>query len=162
MTDGLAEGPWTVNGSDETDAVDVARWVEVAESTLRGERAPAGNLDLIFVDEATMAELNREHMGGDGPTDVLSFPLDAELDDLEFDLDAGPPVHLGDVVVCEPIAERQAPDHAGTVEAELTLLVVHGVLHVLGHDHAEPEETVVMQARERLHLDRYGYPHPSS
>jgi probable rRNA maturation factor len=65
------------------------------------------------------------------------------------------PLLLGDVVVCPSVAERQAPEHAGGYDDELALLVVHGVLHVLGHDHAEPEETAVMQARERALLDEF-------
>jgi len=65
------------------------------------------------------------------------------------------PLLLGDVVVCPAVAERQAPEHAGSYDDELALLVVHGVLHVLGHDHAEPDETAAMQARERDLLDRF-------
>jgi probable rRNA maturation factor len=65
---------------------------------------------------------------------------------------------LGDVVVCPAVAARQAPKHAGTYDDELALLVVHGVLHVLGHDHAEPDETVAMRARERDLLARFHHP----
>ena len=65
------------------------------------------------------------------------------------------PLLLGDVVVCPAVAQRQAPSHAGSYDDELAVLVVHGVLHVLGHDHAEPGETAVMQARERELLDRF-------
>ena len=61
---------------------------------------------------------------------------------------------LGDVVVCPAVAAEQAPTHAGTLDDELALLVVHGVLHVLGHDHAEPDETATMRARELELLDR--------
>ncbi len=60
----------------------------------------------------------------------------------------GVPVLLGDVVVCPAVAAQQAESHAGTLDDELALLVVHGVLHVLGHDHAEPDEAVHMRARE--------------
>jgi probable rRNA maturation factor len=65
------------------------------------------------------------------------------------------PLLLGDVVVCPAVAARQAPQHAGSYEDELALLVVHGVLHVLGMDHADPAEEATMQARERELLDRY-------
>jgi probable rRNA maturation factor len=99
------------------------------------------------VDEAAMAELNQEHMGHEGPTDVLSFPIDGPA--------AGPDGLLGDVVVCPSVARRQAPEHAGTYEDELALLVVHGVLHVLGHDHAEDDEAAVMREREAAHLQRF-------
>ncbi len=153
----------TVDGFEELDHL-----VRVARSTLIGEGGTAGRLDLMTVDRDEMAALNVEHMGHSGPTDVLSFPLDA--DDLppsgagvghgaEAIADR-PPVHLGDIVVCPDVARVQAPDHCGTVEAELALLVVHGVLHVLGHDHAEPEERAQMVARERHHLAGLGHVHP--
>jgi len=153
-----------VEAHDETEGegVDLARWEEVARSTLAVELGSAADgevdsrLDLIFVDPDTMAELNRDHMGADYATDVLAFPLDGVDDDGGLGL----PRHLGDVVVCPQVARAQAAEHAGHEEAELTLLVVHGVLHVLGHDHAEDDERLAMQSRERLHLERYGFAHP--
>jgi probable rRNA maturation factor len=69
-------------------------------------------------------------------------------------------VLLGDVVVCPSVAARQAPTHAGDLDTELSLLLVHGVLHLLGHDHAGPVETEAMQAREREHLERHGMVRP--
>ncbi|MCL4162757.1 UNVERIFIED_CONTAM: hypothetical protein GTU68_063311 [Idotea baltica] len=106
-----------------------------------------------------MADLNVEHMGGTGSTDVLSFPLD---DGDEFSIDLpGVQLHLGDIVLCPEVAERQAPLHSGTTEHEITLLLVHGVLHILGHDHAEPDETSRMRERERVNIERYGVVHPS-
>jgi len=66
-----------------------------------------------------------------------------------------PPIVLGDVVVCPTVALRQAPDHAGTVDAELALLVVHGVLHLLNYDHADERDAAVMQRRERELLERF-------
>lgn len=135
--------------TDET--VDLARWVGLARAVLAGEgvHGPA-ELSLEFVDEARMAELNGEHMGQPGPTDVLAFPIDDD-----GPIGAGVPRLLGDVVICPTVAARNAPDHAGSYDDELALLVVHGVLHILGMDHAEPEETAVMQAREREHLARF-------
>ena len=65
------------------------------------------------------------------------------------------PVLLGDVVICPAVAAAQAPSHAGTLADELALLVVHGVLHVLGHDHARLDEAATMQARERELLQRF-------
>ena len=114
-----------------------------------------------------MADLNKRFMGADGPTDVLAFPLDDPIDagrwpdsgstgpDREPPEVAELPMLLGDVVVCPAVAARQAPEHAGSYDDELALLVVHGVLHVLGMDHADPEEAAAMQARERELLDRY-------
>ncbi|HWM18063.1 MAG TPA: rRNA maturation RNase YbeY [Ilumatobacteraceae bacterium] len=134
--------------ADEQDDVDIdaARWGALAEAVLRAEGV-SGELTLTFVDPAEIAALNAEHMGVEGPTDVLSFPLDAASDHLD-----GTPVLLGDVVVCPAIAAAAAPDHGGSVDDELALLVVHGILHVLGHDHAEPVETAAMRERERVLL----------
>jgi probable rRNA maturation factor len=145
-----------VVGSDEQQPgdtrvdVDVDRWCRLASAVLR-EEGRRGELTLTFVDRDEITALNTEHMGKDGPTDVLSFPLD-ELDDTDpsrpSPLAGDVPVLLGDVVVCPAVAREQASDHAGTLDDELALLVVHGVLHVLGHDHAEADETAAMQARE--------------
>ena len=165
-----------VFGVDEQDdhVIDVARWVRLAEDVLgaegvRGDR----EVSLLFVDEGAMAELNQRHMGKPGVTDVLAFPIDDDAvepgrwpdngtagpDRPPLDLDDLPSL-LGDVVVCPSVAARQAPEHRGplhdgTVEDEIALLVVHGILHVLGMDHAEPDETARMQARERALLERF-------
>jgi probable rRNA maturation factor len=107
---------------------------------------PMAELSMLLVEEPYMAELNHRWMGKQGPTDVLAFPMD------ELDADRGPgvdpaesePALLGDIVLCPPVAARQA-GAAGHAEAdELHLLTVHGVLHLLGYDHAEPEEERVM------------------
>jgi probable rRNA maturation factor len=150
---GSTTGVVTVVVSDEQTDVDVDadRWADLARAVLQAE-ARTGELTLTFVDRDEIAALNAEHMGKRGPTDVLSFPLDS-FDDVA---DAMPgPVLLGDVVVCPAVARDAAPTHAGTLDDELALLVVHGILHVLGHDHAEPKETTVMQAREQELLGLY-------
>ena len=142
------DGPVVV-GADEQDAVtiDVDRWVDLARAVLRDE-GRRGELTLTFVDPDEIAGLNAEHLAGDGPTDVLSFPLDD-------DPQPGVPVLLGDVVVCPAVAADQAPAHAGTLDDELALLVVHGVLHVLGHDHADDDEAAEMRGRELALLERH-------
>jgi probable rRNA maturation factor len=164
------EGDVAVFGADEQNAVpvDVDRWVTLARDVLVAEGVRGEcELSLLFVDEATIAELNQRFMDAEGPTDVLAFPIDdpvvagrwpdastsgPDRDDPEpGDL----PLLLGDVVVCPAVAERQAPNHAGSYDDEMALLVVHGVLHVLGHDHAAPEETAIMQAREQALLDQF-------
>ena len=164
------EGEVQVYGADEQhDApVDVDRWVRLAHDVLIAEGVRGEvELSLLFVDEATMAELNGRFMDAEGPTDVLAFPIDDPVvagrwpdastsgPDREDPEPGDLPLLLGDVVMCPAVAERQAPEHAGSYEDEIALLVVHGVLHVLGHDHAEPEETAVMQARERALLDEF-------
>ena len=112
-----------------------------------------------LVDEEPMAALNAEYMGGEGSTDVLSFPLEdpADLDPAQVKVDpSGAPLLLGDIVLCPVVAERQAAEHTGDHDTEIALLLVHGVLHLLGHDHAEPTEEAVMQERERVPLARHG------
>ena len=158
----------TVFGYDEQLAVpvDLVRWVLLAERVLESEGIAAGELTLAFVDEADMAELNEEHMGETYATDVLSFPLDADAVVAAGEIrdpDAAP-VLLGDVVVCPSVAKTNAPEHAGVLDDELALLVVHGVLHVLGHDHAELDDTAQMQTRERalLELHHWSGPAPAS
>jgi len=165
------DGGVVVTGTDRTgagfDGLD--RLVALAGTTLAAEGVAIGELDLVVVDAEEMAELNATHMGHDGPTDVLSFPLDADdvlaglsAGDLDDGVIDGPPIHLGDVIVCPEVARGQAPEHCGTEEAELSLLVIHGVLHILGHDHVEPDEAAVMQQRERHHLLALGYSHPGA
>jgi len=142
--------------------IDLPRWRSLAVNALRAEGVRGGcELSLFFVDEATISDLNAEHMGKSGPTDVLSFPLDGvEVADTQGPgaLTRGParphpdhddmPTLLGDVLVCPVVAQRQAPDHAGTLDDELALLIVHGVLHVLGFDHAIEEDAVRMRQHE--------------
>lgn len=143
--------------------IDVARWQSLAERVLVAEGVRGGaELTVLFVGRDEIAELNESYLGKAGPTDVLSFPIDGG-DIVEViaspsaqsrgpdraPLDPGDmPMMLGDVVICPEVARDQAPDHAGTLDDELALLLVHGILHVLGHDHAEPEETARMRGRE--------------
>ncbi|MGH3280183.1 MAG: rRNA maturation RNase YbeY [Trebonia sp.] len=110
------------------------------------------DLSMLFVDEAHMTNLHEKWMEEPGPTDVLSFPMD----ELRPHSIAGPnrsrgreedesePVLLGDVVLCPQVAAAQAKQHGHSTLAELELLTVHGVLHLLGYDHADPEEEAEM------------------
>jgi probable rRNA maturation factor len=155
-------GEVNVFGADEQQAmpVEVERWVDLARNVLLAEGVSGdAELSLLFVDEATISELNRRYMGAGGPTDVLAFPIDDPLDGGATPTDRSTsrpgPLLLGDVVVCPAVAQRQALEHAAGPDDELALLVVHGVLHVLGHDHAEADEAALMQARERELLERF-------
>lgn len=134
----------TVVVADEREVddtpIDLDRWSLLADTVLAAEDV-AGELTLTFVDDAEIASLNAEFMGKTGPTDVLAFPLDDEPM-------SGVPTLLGDVVVCPAVAARQFADHAGTLDDELALLVVHGILHVLGYDHADDTEAQAMRHRE--------------
>ena len=169
------EGEVQVFGANEqdTEKVDVARWVDLARDVLVAEGVQGeAELSLLFVDEPTIAGLNERFMDADGPTDVLAFPIDdpgtpgrwpdagTSGPDREEPDPGELPLLLGDVVVCPAVAARQAPEHAGSYDDEIALLVVHGVLHVLGHDHAEPAEAAAMQERERDLLDRFHHRRP--
>jgi probable rRNA maturation factor len=141
--------------------IDLARWQRLATCALRASGVERGELNLLFIDESAMTELNREHMGENRPTDVLSFPLDGAAGADLVGADLIGDVLIGDVVVCPAYAERQAAAHSGdrghdgSTADELALLIVHGVLHVLGHDHAGAAETIVMKAREQQLLDAH-------
>jgi probable rRNA maturation factor len=169
----IEESP-SVFGADEQHEVevDVPRWVRLARLVLAEERVNERygsdvEMSLLFVDETTIAELNVRFLGGDGPTDVLSFPLDEELPPAGRQPDQGgrgpgapsdagdPPTLLGDVIVCPTVAGRQAVEHGVPADDEIALLVVHGVLHLLDYDHAEPDETVAMRRREQELLTRF-------
>ncbi len=104
------------------------------------------DLGIQFVDEHTMAELHVRWMEEEGPTDVLSFPMD-EL--RPGSPDAPSEGLLGDVVVCPVVAERQAQQAGHSTQEEMLLLTVHGILHLLGFDHVEPEEEKEMFALQR-------------
>ena len=103
---------------------------------------PLAELCIKVVDEATIAELNEQWMGKEGPTDVLAFPMD----ELRPGLVTEEPEEgvLGDLVLCPAVAARQAKDAGHSTKDEVDLLTVHGILHLLGYDHAEPEEHAEM------------------
>jgi len=112
---------------------------------------PDADLSILLVDEEEMARLHVEWMDEPGPTDVLSFPMD----DLRAGDPAGPRVEgiLGDIVLCPAVAARQGEAAGHAAETELALLLTHGVLHLLGHDHAEPDEHERMFALQAELLD---------
>jgi probable rRNA maturation factor len=152
--------------------VDELRWLRLAEHVLadEGVRGDA-ELSVLFVDELAMTTLNQRFNSKDGPTDVLAFPIDEEPTEGGRSPDSGGtgpgytpaepsdlPTLLGDVVICPAVAVRNAPEHAGTYEDEIALLLVHGILHLMGMDHAEDEEAEAMEARERELLAKFHKP----
>jgi len=117
--------------------------VALARAVLRQERAPLSALSITFVGAARIRTLNRRHLGRDRATDVIAFPLGGVA---------------GDVYVCVPVARAQAARYGVTPREELRRLVIHGVLHVLGHDHpagASRERGAMWQRQER-YLARFG------
>lgn len=128
--------------ADERALADVARF---ALDRLRIH--PLAELSIVLVDEPTMEHLHVQWMDEPGSTDVLSFPMD----ELRPPGDDEEPAEglLGDIVLCPAVAERQAATAGHSAQEELELLCVHGVLHLLGHDHAEPDEEQVMFGLQR-------------
>jgi probable rRNA maturation factor len=122
---------------DEAEIVGLARHVLTAMRI-----HPQAELSVVLVDEATIATLHEQWMDEPGPTDVLSFPMD-ELRPGGPDGESDPGL-LGDVVLCPQVAARQAVTAGHSTHEELLLLTTHGILHLLGYDHAEPEEHVEM------------------
>ena len=135
-------------------AVDVKHLGSLSRFVLDRMRVhPLAELCVKLVDVDTITELNVKWMEGDGPTDVLAFPMD----ELRPGLVNEEPEEgiLGDIMVCPEIAARQADDAGHAVEAELELLTVHGILHLLGYDHAEPEEHKEMFGLQAQLLDEW-------
>jgi probable rRNA maturation factor len=119
--------------------VDVDGLVALARRVLAGEGIADAELSLSFVTEAEIADLHVRYLGEEGPTDVLSFPLD------EGDADEDGVRILGDVVIAPAVAARNHPDDPA---AELRLLLAHGILHLLGHDHMDDDAKADMWARQ--------------
>lgn len=106
------------------------------------------DVSLSFVSDERIHELNREYRGIDRPTDVLSF----ECDNVPFedeDIDQAMEYELGDVIIATDVAIRQTHEYGTTFEEEVTLLVVHGLLHLCGYDHIEDDEAEIMEGLER-------------
>ncbi len=172
--------PVVLIANRQTDIeVDAQRCRSLAQRVLKAEGAPLDSETAVaFVGPDEMADLNEIHMGHASPTDVLAFPLDLAADAhaasnaptgcSQTEFRAGPvpvgpvpvgPVLVGDVVVCPAVAALNAEastgsrtGHDGSVAAEIDLLVVHGVLHLLGMDHAHPTDAAVMRSVEDEHL----------
>jgi probable rRNA maturation factor len=133
--------------------VDVFELERLARFVLTEMRVnPLVELSIRLVDVDAMSALHQHFMNEPGPTDVLAFPMD-ELHDHRDDVESpdAPPTLLGDVVLCPAVAEQQAAKAGHPTEAELHLLCTHGILHLLGYDHAEPaEEREMFNEQSRL------------
>jgi probable rRNA maturation factor len=150
MTVDISAAPRT-----DVDTDDVARF---ARSVLDAEGVDAdASLSISFVDVERIAELNEEYMGKSGPTDVLSFPIeDAAPGVPPRRPEGGPPLELGDIVVCADVVQQHADEFDVSFDDELHLMICHGVLHILGWDHQTDAEAERMEAREAEHLGRIG------
>ena len=154
-------------------AVDETGLVALARLVMESEGVEESEVSILVVDRTVMTELNSRFMGKERPTDVLAFPIDGpspasgppegptgprgfaadrlgdadDEDALEDEEDDDAPWLLGDIVLCPAYAAEQATRNGQSLAAELELLTVHGILHLCGFDHAEPDEERAMQAR---------------
>ena len=133
------DGPSIAVSNRQSLPVDEAALMELASQTLIGEGALDADLSVSFVDDAEMEELHVRYMDEPGPTDVLSFPIDDEADELDGRR------MLGDVVIAPSVAAQNNPADPA---AEMRLLLVHGILHLLGSDHEGERERAAMWAKQ--------------
>ena len=132
-------------------------WVRrIAQTVLKAEGvAPPYEVSLVFTDSETVQQLNRDYRGVDEPTDVLAFcMLSQKGGDDSFALPPDGVTRLGEVIISYPQAVEQAREQGHSPERELALLIIHGILHLLGYDHEEPEEESKMRERERELLEK--------
>jgi probable rRNA maturation factor len=127
---------------------------EAAKLALAHLNAPPGELSIVLTDEQRSRALNQQFGGTDAPTDVLSFSNGS------IDPDSG--LHYyGDVVIAIPVAKEQASQAGHSLQAEITLLMVHGILHLLGYDHRDPAETEKMWSMQAQIMQHLGLAHCS-
>lgn len=114
-------------------------------------------VDVTIVDDDEIHILNRDYRGMDKPTDVLSFALDEDGEDLEPELIGGPSEHLyGDIIISAETAKRQADEYGHGLEREMVYLAVHGMFHLLGYDHMVEAEKLIMRTKEEEALREIG------
>src|ERR1700722_13401823 len=141
-------GKIAIASPQELVEIDRGRMREIVRAVLAGEDVADAEISLAFVDNPTIHSLNRRYLQHDEPTDVLSFPL-SEPSSRKL---------AGELVIGAEVALAQATERGHDVQAELTLYVVHGLLHLCGHDDHEPEDAAKMRQRERHYLRQLGLP----
>jgi probable rRNA maturation factor len=142
-----------ISNSQDLLQLDETRLREVAEQTLLDEQVAAAEISVALVDDATLRELNRRHLGHDYDTDVLSFLLECTPGESGS---AQPPTRRGsgkriegEVIISAEMAQHMAADFGWSAEDEVVLYLVHGLLHLVGYDDLTDEERPVMRRRER-------------
>jgi len=142
---------------EEAPAADVAALAALAERVMAGESVAAGTaLAVLLTDDEEVRGMNRQFLGIDEPTDVLSFPDEAG----DFVQGMSDEPLLGDIAIALPTAERQAREFGHSLDAELGHLLVHGILHLCGYDHVDSaEEEARMRSREEHYLGDLGAVH---
>ncbi len=143
---------------EQSETLDLPELRRLAEIVLGEEGYPdETQLTLLLVDDDEMTGYNRRFLERDGPTDVLAFPVEELLPGLVPEHDPlGPPLLIGDVIIAPSYVRRQAVNHGVSFEDELSLMVTHGILHLLGYEHGNDEEAERMERRERDLLAKVG------
>lgn len=136
---------------EQTEPVTTDRVVAIAERVLLAERLPDNaEVAIVLVGEEEMARYNKRFMERSGPTDVLAFPVDQFVPgEIPTTIANGQPLSLGDIFICPTVVKNQAVELGISLEDEMALIVTHGILHLLGYDHADPADAAVMSAKER-------------
>ena len=138
--------------NDSNYLIDATRLQAASQQVLsQHDVDPDTTLSIVFVDNAYIQNVNRQFRGFDSPTDVLSFPADEPPVQID-----GEPPYLGDLIIAYPYASEQAAREGHTLDDNLSLLVVHGTLHLLGYDHDTPENRAEMWAAQDAALTELG------
>lgn len=134
------------------ETLSIERWAELVIDHM-GENAERTEVCIRLVGELESRQLNADYRDQDKPTNVLSFPANVTLPDSTSS-------YLGDMVICAPVVQREAREQGKGVDDHLAHMVVHGMLHLYGHDHVEPGEAGVMESIEREILGKVGIADP--
>ncbi len=149
----------TIHFSDEQDdPLEPEPLIALAQQVLAGEGFDAGaEVSVALVSPDRMAQLNATYMGRSGPTDVLAFPLESlQPGEVIRSEPGGPPVGLGDVFIAPVVVRDNALEHGATFEDEMSLMVAHGILHLVGYDHEDDGDAELMESREKALLAAAG------
>ena len=143
---------------EQTETLDLPPLRSLAELVLSEDGyPPSSEVTMLLVSDEEMSSYNKRFLDRDGPTDVLAFPVEDLTPGVVPDVDInGPPLLLGDIIIAPSYISRQASEMGVTFEDELSLMVVHGILHLLGYDHQNDEEAEAMEQRERELLAKVG------
>lgn len=136
---------------EQGEPVETGPMVAMAERVLAAEGMPPDSeVAIVLVGKEEMAGYNERFMKRSGPTDVLAFPIEKLIPgQVPTTIANGQPLSLGDIFICPAVVKDQAAELNVSLDDELALIITHGILHLLGYDHADPEDASRMKARER-------------
>ena len=143
-----------IDNRQNQHSIPLKKLTQTAQAVLNALGCPEGELSILIVDDPAIATLNRDYLDRKGPTNVIAFPMQ------EGEFSSVTPGLLGDVVICAPVVAREAQEQGKTLEAHWAHMTVHGTLHLLGYDHIDEQDALVMEALETAILARLHYPCP--